>query len=200
MEVLKEYDAKTISTKVKSFVDSFYLASSTVQESDIDIVDFEDHSSEILNYYKLNVAKKIFAKTLLLEEVLDSKSTSYINIDKDLATYFNNNVKSNYDVSAITIRFVNLNEANATLRRFNLKAYRSQLYVLQDPRVSVVTGRAATALSDLGISNTGSISEADYRKYYDKYSINPDAGSDSDVALTQDETLVKFLEIGRAHV
>jgi hypothetical protein len=195
MEALKELDAKTISTKVKSFVDSFYLANSTVAEGDIDTVDFENHSSDILDYYKLNVAKKIYAKTLLLEEVKDSKSTSFINIDKDLATYFNNNVKNNYDVSAITIRFVNLNEANATLRRFNLKAYRSQLYVLQDPRVSVVTGRAATTLSDLGIANTGSISEADYRKFYDKYSINPDAGSDSDVALTQDETLVKFLEI-----
>ena len=36
------------------------------------------------------------------------------------------NVQSNYDMSAITIRFVNQNEANATLRRFGLKAYRSQ--------------------------------------------------------------------------
>jgi len=195
MEELKDLDSKTISTKVKSFVDSFYLANATVTEGDIDVVDFENHSAAILDYYKLNVAKKIYAREILLEEVEDKDSSSYIDIDEDLATYFDNSVKNNYDVSAITIRFVNLNEANATLRRFNLKAYRSQLYVLQDPRVSVVTGRAATALSDLGIANTGSISEADYRKFYDKYSINPDAGSDSDVALTQDETLVKFLEI-----
>ena len=195
LEVLKEYDAETISTKVKSFVDSFYLANSTIEESDIDDVNFVGHSSNILNYYKLNVAKKIYAREILLEEVEDKESSSYIDIDKDLATYFDNNVKNNYDMSAISIRFVNLNEANATLRRFNLKAYRSQLYVLQDPRVSVVSGRAATTLSDLGITNSGSISESDYRKYYDKYSINPDGGSDSDVALTQDETLVKFLEI-----
>lgn len=195
IDTLKEYDAKTITNKVKSFVDSFYLANSTIEESDIDVVNFENHDASILNYYKLNVAKKIYAKEILVDEVKDKDSSSYIDVDKDLATYFDNNVKNNYDMSAITIRFVNLNEANATLRRFNLKAYRSQLYVLQDPRAGVVTGRAATTLSELGIANTGNVSEADYRKFYDKYSINPDAGSDSDVALTQDETLVKFLEI-----
>jgi len=196
-EALESMDENTKTQKVLSFIDSFYLVNIEITEADIDTENFEAHDQKVLDYYKLTVAKKIYAKEILAEEVKDKENASYIDVDKALQTYFAANVQNNYDMSAITIRFVNQNEANATLRRYNIKAYRSQWYELADPRTTVVTDYAATVLADLGIANTGSISEADYVKYYDKYSINPNREpiSDADVPMTLDETLVKFLEI-----
>lgn len=194
---LEKIEDSVLTQRVLSFMDSFYLTNDTITENDIDTVNFENHDPKILNYYKLTVAKRIYAKGLLAEEVKDKNSTSFINVDTALQPYFNSNIKDNYDMSAITIRFVNQNEANATLRYFNIKAYRSQWYVIQDPRTTVVDGYAATVLADLSINNTGSISDADYAKYYDKYAIDPSRTPASlrDVPLTLDETLVKFLEI-----
>ncbi|MCU0104358.1 hypothetical protein N7603_01655 [Acholeplasma vituli] len=201
IEALKKLDATTLSSKIASYIDSFYLAESNTAldpVADFDTTDFADHDAKILNFYKLNVAKKIYAKEQLLKDVKDKDASSYINIEKDLATYFDNNVKNQYDMSAITIRFVNLNEANATLRKFNIKTYRNQLYVIADPRGNTpVEGKAKEVLDSLGIFQYSNISDADYRKYYDKYQIDPSvsAGSNADVALDENETLVKFLEI-----
>lgn len=201
IEALKKLDSKTIDSKILSYIDSFYLAESSTtldKVADFDTVDFTDHDPKILNFYKLNVAKKIYAREQLLVDVKDKDASSFINIEKDLATYFDNNVKNKYDMSAITIRFVNLNEANATLRHFNLKTYRNQLYEIADPRGTTdVDGKAKEVLDSLGIFQYSNIGDADYRKYYDKYQIDPSvsAGSNADVALDENETLVKFLEI-----
>lgn len=199
MKVLKELDSKALDSKIKSYIDSFYLAESNTEldsTSDFDKTDFTAHDAKILNFYKLNVAKKIFAKEQLLIDVKDKDASSYINIEKDLATYFDNNVKNKYDMSAITIRFVNLNEANATLRKFNIKTFRNQLYVIDDPRGNTpVEGKAKEVLDSLGIFQYSNISDADYRKYYDKYAITTTAGSNADVPLDQDQTLQLFLKI-----
>ena len=85
-EVLAEIDEATKTKNVLSFIDSFYLTNQVITEADIDSDTFENHSDAILDYYKLNVAKKIYAEGLLDEEVLDKESTSFIDKDEDLQT------------------------------------------------------------------------------------------------------------------
>jgi hypothetical protein len=203
LDTLKKLDANVITQKVLSFIDSFYLVGINIAKEDINTVDFESHSSKVLDYYKLSVAKKLYAKSILEKEIVDKNSTSFIDKDKDLQTYFAANVQNDYDMSAITIRFANLNEANATLRHFSIKALRGLWYQLPDPRKAALNPDnelhkyALTVMADLGIENDGNVSDKDYQNYYNAYSINDARSpiSQADIALTEDETLKKFIEI-----
>ena len=117
-----------------------YLAGISITANDIDRRNLPKSWRNLvfLNYYKLDAAKKIYAKEKLDLEVVDEKSTSYIDKNKDIQTYFTSNVQKRYDLSSINIRFTNSYEANQTLKQFALKQYRSQWYEIQDPRVEVV--------------------------------------------------------------
>ncbi|MDY0210419.1 MAG: hypothetical protein RBQ91_03305 [Acholeplasma sp.] len=203
LDALKELTEATITQKVLSFIDSFYLVNIDITSADIDTVDFENHNDKILDYYKLTLAKKMYAKTILDKEVIDKASSSYIDKDTALQTYFAANIQNSYDMSAITIRFANLNEANATLRHFNLKALRGLWYELPDPRKDILDANndkhkyALEVLNDLGLANEGKLSDKDYQNYYNAYSINDSRVplTTADIALTEDETLQKFIEI-----
>lgn len=198
IDKLKELTAEDIQKLTDSFIDTFYMIGREITAVDLDTVEFTNHSAKVMDYYKLSVAKEIYAKEALDKEVVDKDSASFIKVDEDIQKYFKNNVENQFDLSFVMIRFVNQNEANATLRHFSIKDYRNAWYVIQDPRLGQpVTGYAATVLEDLGIDNTGTIGDADYQKYYDRYSINPNRTplEDADIALDEDETLVKFVEI-----
>ena len=200
IDTLKEMKADQVQTYVDSFIDTFYMVGKTITAADIDIVNFTDHSQTVLDYYTLSVAKKIYAKEELAKEVVDEDSTNFIKIEEDIQKYYETNVENQFDLSLVLIRFVNQSEANATLRHFNLKAYRNAWVVLQDPRNEVVTGYAATVLSDLGIENTGAISESDYQKYYDRYSVVTSVtaqrpADELDVQLDNDQVLAMFIDI-----
>ena len=197
LEDLQEMDDDTLTKQINSYIDSMYLAGISITANDIDRETFLNHGDLVLNYYKLDAAKKIYAKEKLDLEVVDEKSTSYIDKDKDIQTYFTSNVQKRYDLSSINIRFTNSYEANQTLKQFALKQYRSQWYEIQDPRVEVVTGYALEVMTDLGYTNDGALNDVDYQKYYDAYQVNPDRTplEHADSALSMDEVLVKFLEI-----
>lgn len=200
IEILKEMNADQIQSYVDSFVDTFFMIGKTITASDIDVVDFTNHSATVLDYYQLSVAKKIYAKEQLDKEVVDKDSVNFIKVEEDVQKYFDTNVKNQFDLSVILVRFINQSEANATLRHFNIKDTRNTWVVLQDPRKEVVTGYAETVLEDLGIENTGAISESDYQKYYDRYSIVTSVtatrpAEELDVPLTNEQVLAKYIEI-----
>lgn len=197
LEVLKEMDDETLTRQIESYIDSMYLAGISIEAADIDRTDFINHAETILDYYKIDAAKKIYAKEKLDLEVVDKESTTYIDKNKDIQTYFKGNVEKRYDLSSINIRFTNSFEANQTLKQFAVKQYRSQWYEIQDPRSVVVTGYALEVMNDLGFTNDGALNDTDYQKYYDAYQVNPDRTplEHADSALSTDETLVKFLEI-----
>lgn len=197
LENLQEMDDEVLTKQINSYVDSMYLAGISITANDIDRENFLNHGDLVLNYYKLDAAKKIYAKEKLDLEVVDEESTSYINKNKDIQTYFTSNVQKRYDLSSVNIRFTNSYEANQTLKQFALKQYRSQWYGIQDPRVEVVDGYALEVMTDLGFTNDGALNDVDYQKYYDAYQVNPDRTplEHADSALSMDEVLVKFLEI-----
>lgn len=197
IEKLKELKADVIQKKAASFADAMYLVGITVDASDVDTVEFTEHNASILEFYQLDVAKKIYAREKLNEDIKDKDSTSYIDKDKDIQSYFDTNVKNHHDLSSINIRFTNSFEANQTLRRFNIKASRALWYELPDPRTTVLTGYAQTVLESVNVENNGAATEEDYEKYYNSYLIDPQRtpAEDADNALTEDQVLAKFIEI-----
>ncbi|MDD2574855.1 MAG: hypothetical protein PHD47_00140 [Acholeplasmataceae bacterium] len=197
LEDLQEMDDEVLTKKIDSYVDSMYLAGISITANDIDRENFLNHGDIVLDYYKLDAAKKIYAKEKLELEVVDEESTSYIDKNKDIQTYFTANVQKRYELSSINIRFTNSYEANQTLKQFALKQYRSQWFGIQDPRVEIVDGYALEVMTDLGFTNDGALNDVDYQKYYDAYQVNPDRipTEHADSALSMDEVLVKFLEI-----
>lgn len=198
IEDLKELKEDEIREHVLKFVDLMFLAGININPTDIDSVNFVDHSQVIFDYYVLDVAKKAYARRLLEEDVYDEDSNYYINLDEDLQSYYKNEVEKNYPLSSINIRFTNSYEANQTIRHFNLKTYRSKWYLIPNPRDEVVTGYAKEVLTELDLEGkNGELSESEHQKYYDKYVVNPtrEPAEQADVSLTLDEVLVKFFEI-----
>lgn len=198
IEELKELDEDVIREHVAKFVDLLFLDGVEINPTDIDTVNFSDHSQDIFDYYILDVAKKAYARELLNEDVYDEDSNYYIDIEEDLQNYYTNEVQKKYPLSSINIRFTNSYEANQTLRHFNLKTYRSKWYLIPNPREDVVDGYAKEVLVELDLEGkNGSLSESEHQEYYDKYIVNPtrEPVEQADVSLTLDEVLAKFFEI-----
>lgn len=198
IEGLKEFEEDDLNSFVAKFVDLMYLEGVNINPTDIDTVDFTDHSEVIFDYYILDVAKRNFARKLLKEDVLDEDSNYFIDVESDLENYFKNKVQKRYPLSSINVRFTNSYEANQTLRHFGLKTYRSQWYAIADPRDEVVTGYPLEVLQSLGLEGkNGELSESEHQLYYDKYVINPtrEPTQDADISLSLDEVLKKFFEI-----
>lgn len=198
MKELKELEDEDLKSFVARFVDLLYLDGVDINPTDIDTVNFTDHSEVIFDYFVLDVAKRNFARKLLKEDVVDKDSDYFIDIETDIENYFKNQVQKRYPLSSINIRFTNSYEANQTLRHFNLKTFRSQWYAIADPRVEVVTGYPLEVLQSLDLEGkNGELSESEHQLYYDKYTINPtrEPTEDADVSLSLDEVLGKFFDI-----
>ncbi len=199
LDDLKEYKEKDLVSAVESYLDSMFLKGTPLTTADIDADNFEAHSDELLKQYVNNVAKKLYAKEKLAEEVVDEDSNYYIDKDKDIESYFKSNIQKRYPLSFVSIRFSNSYEANETLRYFNIKTYRQNWYIIPDPRDVVVDGYALSVLEDLGLEDSnGSLSELDHQKYFDKYSVNPEreiSEGEKDELLDENEVLFQILEI-----
>ena len=111
-----------------------YLEGVVINPTDVDAVNFTEHSQVILDFYIIDVAKKIHAQKLLDEEILDEKSDYYIDVKDALQNYYKNEVEKKYPLSSINIRFTNSYEANQTLRHFNLKSYRFKMVFSSKPK------------------------------------------------------------------
>ncbi|AUD65070.1 hypothetical protein BK011_05025 [Tenericutes bacterium MZ-XQ] len=169
----------------------------------------------MLDRYALRVAQRAYAKTLLDEEVNDEESDVYIS-DDNIVTYYKNNKEGRYDVDALVVRFINLNEANAALYQVGLKSD-SKGFWYELPDIRILEGNPGyidlddpdyvhvrDILDDLGlISKLGvdlesreMITVQDYEDYYKAYIINTDrADGFSDVKLLPEGVKAKFIEI-----
>lgn len=203
-DALKELPAEVIDKNVQSYIDAMDLLGAFIDDpltaANIDIVNFEDHTSKIFDYYTLDVAKRVYAREKLDADVEDEDSTSYINVEKDIAAYFKNNVEKRYPLSYVSVRFSNQFESDTTLRKHAIKPHVGQWYVIPDPRVDVVTGYALSVLENLDLEDkngTGDLTSQEFQSYYNDYKIDPlrPAAEGPDVALTMDQTLNKLLTI-----
>lgn len=200
MDALKEIPEAMLNKNVESYIDAMSLLGVTITLADIDSENFNNHNDKVLDYYKLDVAKRVYAREKLEEEVLDTDSTNYIDKDVDLGNYFDNNIKKRYPLSYISVRFSNLYESEATLRKHSIKAHVGKWYVIPDPRVDIVEGYALTVLEKLDLeekNGTGELTESEYKLYYNDYKVNPERPilEGPDTALTIDEALNMLLVI-----
>lgn len=197
-EDLAEFKEKDINKAIESYLDSMFLKGTPLDSGDIDGVDFKNHTKKLLEVYVINVAKKIYAKEKLDEEIEDKDSSNYVDKNEDISTYFKNNVEKRYPLSFISIRFQNSYEANQTLRHFNIKTFRQNWYIIPDPRDIEVEGYALEVLEDLGFEDdNGNLSEADHQKYFDKYVVDPNRTTDGikDELLDENDVLYQIIEI-----
>lgn len=201
---LKELTEKQLNSVLYRYVDKVYFAGLIIDLTDIDTDEFVNHSLSIYKHHTLDFAKKIYAREHLLEDYKDEDSSAYINIEKDIETHFNNQVKKRYPLSSINIRFTNKHEADEILRHFNIKVYKSKWFILPDPRTEVVEGYALEVLEEaIGVDEAedfnGTLSNADHKKYYDKYVIDeertPVAEEKVEARQTEEQVLQLFLEI-----
>ncbi|BCR35457.1 hypothetical protein [Mariniplasma anaerobium] len=212
---------------IEKYADSVYLLDNSIVIQDVidailGLAQTEDNPFTgyqtldfLLERYALRVAQRAYAKELLAVEVLDEESDAYIS-DENIVTYYKNNKEGQYDVDALVVRFINLNEANAALYQVGLKPdSKGFWYALPDIRIK--EGNAgyvdldnpdyayvSEILDDLDItSKLGVDGESremitvdDYEDYYKAYVINTDRNDGfSDVKLLPDGVKAKYIEI-----
>lgn len=208
---------------IEKFADSLYLLDNSMNIQNVvnDLLGLNEpfanyHTlSYLLNRYALRVAQREIAREILDEDVLDDKHEQYIK-DEDIVTYYKNNKQGRYDVDALIVRFINLNEANAALYQVGLKSdSRGFWYAIPDIRLlpgdanyvdldSPDYGYVKDILDDLGITaklgvdleDRQMITVKDFEDYYRAYIINTNRSTGfSDVSLLPDQIKAKLVEI-----
>lgn len=212
---------------VEKYADSIYLLDNSIVIQDVidailGLAQTEENPFTgyqtldfLLERYALRVAQRAYSKEQLAIEVLDEESDAYIS-DENIVSYFKNNNEGQYDVDALVVRFINLNEANAALYQVGLKPdSKGFWYALPDIRIlegnegyvdldNPDYAYVADILDDLEItSKLGAdgesrvnITVSDYEDYYKAYVINTDRDDGfSDVKLLPDGVKAKYIEI-----
>ncbi|MFP4177901.1 MAG: hypothetical protein ACLFTZ_03970 [Acholeplasmataceae bacterium] len=227
-------DRDRFNRNIEQYVDSLYLLDNTLDTDGIlqqllDLADTADNAysgyaaiDALVGNYELRLAQRNYAEDILEDEVEDEESEQYVS-DEDVLEYYKENRLGQYDVDALVIRFINLNEANAALHRTSLKVdSRGRWYEIPDIRIddpedpnhvdltdesSDGYGHVKDILEELNIlSQLGAadqeypdrdnISSSDYEDYYKKYTIDTDRNDGlSDESLVNDEVKEAFVEI-----
>ena len=209
---------------IERFADSLYLLDNTLNISNI-ITAIESLPTPNEGYasipvlrdrYILRVAQYHYAAQILDEEVLDADNSNYIT-EAQMVQYYKANLQNRYDVDALVIRFINLNEANAALYAASIKSdSRGRWYKVPDIRITdsshpgyvdltdtSETGYAhvVTILNELNLMNqldetkeNRNLSVLDYENYYKKYIISTSRTSGrNDEPLTTAQVKEEFI-------
>jgi len=224
-EIFTDYNDRW-SRNIEQFADSLYLLDNNINRLAI-IASLEGMETPGKGYsalpllverYGLRVAQRNFAEGKLAVEVTDEDDASYIS-EANVVTYYKTNKEGQYDVDALVVRFINLNEANAALYLASIKADSKGLwYKIPDIRIlpgeegyidlNDLTpsgyGHVKTILSELGLlgklgvnyEDRDQISIADYENYYKKYVISTSRDNGlRDEALTSAQVKQEFVNI-----
>lgn len=211
---------------IEQFVDSLYLLDNSVDIAAVKASiqglasKYEDYASIplLLDRYILRATQRHYALGLLEEEVLDEDDPSYIT-EANVVNYYTTNLQGRYDVDALVIRFINLNEANSALYQASIKSDSKGLwYKIPDIRITSGNpgyvdlnnetptgyGHVVSILSDLGLlsklgvdrEDRSQLSVADYENYYKRYVISTTRESGMpDEALTAAQVKEEFVNI-----
>ncbi|MBN2300046.1 MAG: hypothetical protein JXC31_02540 [Acholeplasmataceae bacterium] len=219
------------SRDIEAYADSLYLLDNTIDIDQV-IADLENLGatqdnaysgyssiSLIEKRYSLNLAQRYFAQQILDAAVIDATTTDFIG-PEDVLTYYQDNYLDHYDVEALVIRFINLNEANAALYMMGLKADSKGLWY-KIPDIRILPGETGyidltdetpqsgykhvkDILETLGIlgklgddfEERANISVSDYENYYKSYVISTNRSDGlSDEALTTAQVKAEFVDI-----
>lgn len=216
---------------IEMFADSLYLLDNSINIDQVilDIKGLSDNNDNafsgysdidlLVERYSLRLAQRHFANELLAAEVIDSENDLYIS-DEDILSYYQSNKRDRYDVDALVVRFINLNEANAALQLMSIKSdARGSWYLVPDIRilpgeegfidltdVTPQTGNAHVKeiledldlLSKLGVDylDRAQLSVTDFANFYKSYTIRTDRDDGlPDEALTTTQVKEKFVAI-----
>lgn len=221
---LKKLTDLNIEISISKFVDSVYVQDSTIDRAalklalttmldDQDSDDFAKsyYANEVLRkLYLVDIQKRLYAKEVLAKEVLDKDSSVYV-ADKDVISYYTNNVKKRFDSNVFLFYFLNLNEANAALRNLNLKTNsRGHWFNLPDIRlVSTISDYPEASnpylweiidkvdlrdkVTDVNPTDATrtKVTETDYKRFYDTYAVS----ESRDEKLEGTVLLNKFIDL-----
>lgn len=208
---------------IEQFVDSMYLLDNNLDTDALynDLINLGDTFAGyedidvIVDTYKLSVAERLYAAEELAEAVDDEDSDYYVE-DEDIVSYYQSNTEGQYDVEALVVRFINLNEANAALYQVGLKSDSKGLwYELPDIRIAqgeagyvdltdtVTYGYIIDILEDLDLlgkmgvdyADRSKLSVSDFEDYYKAYTISTSRDAYPDTALTTAQIKEKFVEL-----
>lgn len=178
-------DDKTLA--VTKYVDVLFSEGIVATSSDLngkytttEILNIDSFDSLFNNKYTIKVAQYLYAVDRLNEKIEDHNDEAakdddmdvYFN-DKKIADYYDNNYSFEGEVDAIIIRFFNQDEANNVLRKFGIKTYNGEWFLIQPPKDK-----------DGNTDFSKWTNESDYNKYYDEYTINQNADESADATIT----------------
>jgi hypothetical protein len=213
---------------VERFADSQYLLDNTMNTQTIidsimsQNIPYKGYSSLsfLVNNYAVRAAQREYAKELLATQAADEDDKNYIS-EQSLVTYYKNNKQGRYDVNALVVRFINLNEANAAMYQQSIKAdSKGAWYKIPDIRIAKgevgyvnlsalsdstepVNQYVVSVLEGLGLleklgtnyENRSALNREDFENYYKRYSINPARDLNRDVALTTAQVKAAFVNV-----
>ncbi|MFI3329853.1 MAG: hypothetical protein R3Y05_05135 [bacterium] len=197
---MKATDRKLAVTK---YVDTVYLEGIIVATSNLDdaltveqILGNTHFNTLFENKYSIRVAQYLYAVDCLNkeidehnEEAADDEDMDVYFTDSKIANYYDSNYSNEEDVNAVIIRFINQTEATNVLRKFGIKTYNGEWFLIQPPKDK-----------DGNTDFSKWSNESDYNKYYDEYTINQNAAESADSTITAasgtDATILKlYVEI-----
>lgn len=209
------------------FADSLYLTDNTVDSDALvdDILALNDSFAgyedipALVDRFILSVAERNFAKDLLATEVDDEENTNYIE-ESDVVSYYKAQEEGKYDVNALVVRFLNLNEANTALYKVGIKSdSKGSWYQIPDIRITDINDPGYIDLTDttsyqyiidmlddldlttkLGVDllDRDNLLDEDYQAYYNAYVISnsrEDGVRDTSFLLSTAEIKAKFVEL-----
>lgn len=228
LKKLFEEDYEQFYRNVERFADSQYLLDNTLNiqtiiDSIISLpIPYEGYASLsfLVNNYVVRAAQREYAKELLATDVTDKDNKNYIS-EQSLVTYYKNNKQGRYDVDALVVRFINLNEANAAMYNQSIKAdAKGAWYKIPDIRIAKgeagyvnlsaesdstepVNAYVVSVLESLDLldklgenyENRSALSREDFENYYKKYSINTSRDLNRDVAMTTEQVKLAFVNV-----
>lgn len=157
-EKADDLEAKQKALLVNQFVDTLYINENVVIDPNDILVD--DDYSAIYKFYYKDLAKKLFAKAQLLEDIADAEEDAADDDDEDtigyftksqFVTQFTGNYRNTGDVDLLMIRFMNSDEVTTTLRSFGIKVYNKVWYYVYP---------------------STEMSYAEYCKFYDDFTVS----------------------------
>jgi len=211
---------------IEKFADSLYLLDNSVDITAV-VSAIENLPTPNEGYaaipvlserYMLRVAQYHYASKLLDVEVLDEDNANFIT-EANMVQYYKANLQNRYDVDALVIRFINLNEANAALYAASIKSdSRGRWYKVPDVRITdqndpgyvdltdtSETGYAhvVNILTELNLMGTldetkenRNLSVLDFENYYKKYVISTSRTTGrNDEPLTTAQVKAEFVFI-----
>lgn len=224
VETLRSLKDLNITISIATFADRLYIQNSEIDREEVKVAltaildNIEANEGFATGYYEieairdlyvLELAKRLYAKEVLAEDVLDEESSAYVS-DTNVITYYKNNIIKRHDSNVFYFHFLTLNEANAALRELSIKSNsRGDWFEVPDIRLfaTIESNPESTSeylwqiirdtkLESKVVANDDdatktNVTNEDFKRFYDAYSVS----TSNLQKLEPAQVLDKFVEL-----